>query len=119
MVSVTTPQECTQLRNMHARVCILCLISSFITHKESASQEALLIVQGRVQRGAQGLEHPPKVWHSSQLSSCVTTIVIDKQQLVAETNNKLTRLEERKRQFLVATRPKTAFFIIKLSSRTR
>ena len=43
MVSVTTPQECSQLRNMHARVRI-CLISSFVTHKESASQEALLIV---------------------------------------------------------------------------
>ena len=42
-VSVTTPQECTQLRNMHARVRI-CLISSFITYKESTSQEALLIV---------------------------------------------------------------------------
>ena len=43
-------------------------------------------------RGLRGLEHPPKVWHSSQLSSCVTTIVTDKQQLIAKTNNKLTGL---------------------------
>ena len=44
-VSVTTPrpQECTQLRNMHARVRV-CLISSFVTHKESTGQEALSIV---------------------------------------------------------------------------
>ena len=27
--------------------------------------------------GLRGLEHPPKVWHNSQLSSCVTTIVTD------------------------------------------
>ena len=42
--------------------------------------------------GLRGLEYPPKVWHNSQLSSCVTTIVTDKQQLVAKTNNKLTGL---------------------------
>ena len=42
--------------------------------------------------GLRGLEHPPKVWHNSQLSSCVTTIVTDKQQLIAKTNNKLTGL---------------------------
>ena len=42
--------------------------------------------------GIRGLEHPPKVWHNSQLSSCVTTIVTDKQQLIAKTNNKLTGL---------------------------
>ena len=42
--------------------------------------------------GLRGLEHPPKVWHNSQLSSCVTTIVTDKQQLVAKTNIKLTGL---------------------------
>ena len=42
--------------------------------------------------GLRGLEHPPKVWHNSQLSSCVTTIVTDKQQLVARTNIKLTGL---------------------------
>ena len=42
--------------------------------------------------GLRGLEHPPKVWHNSQLRSCVTTIVTDKQQLVAKTNNKLTGL---------------------------
>ena len=42
--------------------------------------------------GLRGLEHPPKVWHNSQLSSCVTIIVTDKQQLVAKTNNKLTGL---------------------------
>ena len=39
-------------------------------------------MQGRVHRGAQGVEHPPKVWHNSQLSSCVT-IIIHKQLLVA------------------------------------
>ena len=32
------------------------------------------------------------VWHNSQLSSYVTTIVTDKQQLIAKTNNKLTGL---------------------------
>ena len=42
--------------------------------------------------GLKGLEHPTKVWHNSQLSSCVTTILTDKQQLVAKTNNKLTGL---------------------------
>ena len=42
--------------------------------------------------GLRGLEDPPKVWHNSQLSSCVTTILTDKQQLVAKTNNKLTGL---------------------------
>ena len=42
--------------------------------------------------GLRGLEHPPKVWHSCQLSSCVTTIATDKQQLVAKTNNQLTEL---------------------------
>ena len=42
--------------------------------------------------GLRGLEHPPKVWHNSQLSSCVTTIVTDKQQLVAKINIKLTGL---------------------------
>ena len=42
--------------------------------------------------GLRGLEHPPKVWHNSQLSSGVTTIVTDKQQLVAKTNIKLTGL---------------------------
>ena len=36
-----------------------------------------------------GLKHPSKIWHYSQLSSCVTSIDTDKQQLVAETNNKL------------------------------
>ena len=53
------------------------------------------IQQGRVQRGGgglRGLEHPPKVWHNSQLSSCMITIVTDKQQLVAKTNNKFTGL---------------------------
>ena len=40
--------------------------------------------------GLRGLEHPPKVWPNSQLSSCVTTIVTEKQQLIAKTNNKLT-----------------------------
>ena len=39
--------------------------------------------------GLRGLEHPPKVWYNSQLSSCVTT---KKQQLIAKTNNKLTGL---------------------------
>ena len=42
--------------------------------------------------GLRGLEHPPKVWHNSHLNSCVTTIVTEKQQLVAKTNNKLTGL---------------------------
>ena len=42
--------------------------------------------------GLRGLEHPPKVWLNSQLSSCVTTIVTNKQQLIAKTNNKLTGL---------------------------
>ena len=42
--------------------------------------------------GLRGLEHPPRVWHNNQLSSCVTTIVTDKQQLIAKTNNKLTGL---------------------------
>ena len=42
--------------------------------------------------GLRGLEHPPKVWHKSQHSSYVTTIVTDKQQLVAKTNNNLTGL---------------------------
>ena len=37
--------------------------------------------------GLRGLEHPPKVWHNSQLSSCVTTIVTDKQQLIAKTKS--------------------------------
>ena len=42
--------------------------------------------------GSGGSSTPPKVWHNSQLSSCVITIVTDKQQLVANTNNKLTGL---------------------------
>ena len=42
--------------------------------------------------GLRGLEHPPKVWHNSHLNSCVTTIVTEKQQLVAKINNKLTGL---------------------------
>ena len=42
--------------------------------------------------GLRGLEHPPKVWHNSQLSSCVTIIVTDEQQLVAKTNIILTGL---------------------------
>ena len=42
--------------------------------------------------GLRGLEHPPKVWLNSQLSSCVTTIVTAKQQLIAKTNSKLTGL---------------------------
>ena len=42
---------------------------------------------------SRGLEHPPKVWHNNQLSSCVTSIIIlIKQLLVAYTNNKLTGL---------------------------
>ena len=51
-----------------------------------------VVYRGVSSEGRRGLEHPPKVWHSSQLSSCVTTIVTDKQQLVAKTNNKLTGL---------------------------
>ena len=62
--------------------------------------------------GLRELEHPPKVWHNSHLSSCVTTIVTDKQQLIAKTNKK-TYWTHSKRQFLVVTRPKTAFFVIK------
>ena len=49
-------------------------------------------IRGVSSGGLRGLEHPPKVQHNSQLSSCVTTIVTDKQQLVAKTNNKLTGL---------------------------
>ena len=44
--------------------------------------------------GLRGLEHPPKDWHNSQLSSCVTTIVTDKQLLLAKTNNKLIGLAQ-------------------------
>ena len=53
-------------------------------------------IQGRVQRGGSGGWSTPqaKVWHNSQLSSCVTTIVTDKQQLIAKTNNKLTGLAQ-------------------------
>ena len=50
------------------------------------------MIKGVSGGGLRGLEHPPKVWHNSQLSSCVTTIVSDKQQLVAKTSNKLTAL---------------------------
>ena len=51
-----------------------------------------LWIRGVSSGGLRGLEHPPKFWHNSQLSSCVTTIVTDKQQLIAKTNNKLTGL---------------------------
>ena len=64
-----------------------------------AERQETAIIAGRQETargvssgGLRGLEHPPKVWHNSQLSSCVTTIVTDKQQLIAKTNNKLTGL---------------------------
>ena len=50
------------------------------------------LMAGACPAGVRGFKHPPKVWHNSQLSSCVTTIVTEKQQLVAKTNNKLTEL---------------------------
>ena len=50
--------------------------------------------------GSGGLSTPPKVWHNSQLSSYVTTIVTNKQQLVAKT----THWTRSQRQFLIATR---------------
>ena len=52
----------------------------------------ILYSRGVSSGGLRGLERPAKVWYNSQLSSCVTTIVTDKQQLVAKTNNKLTGL---------------------------
>ena len=66
---------------------------------------------------SRGLEHPPKVWHNSQLSSYVTTIVIDKQQLVAKTSNKLTRLALNGNfLFLLGLKqPSSCVFVIKLS----
>ena len=62
--------------------------------------------------GLRGLEHPPKVWHNSQLSSCVTTILTDKQQLVAKTNNKLTGLALNGSFSSLLDLLKTAFFVI-------
>ena len=53
---------------------------------------ARVLYRGVSSGGLKGLEHPPKVWHNCQLSSCVTTIVTNKQQLIAKTNNKLTEL---------------------------
>ena len=38
------------------------------------------------------LEHPPQLWHNSQLSSSLTTIFTDNRKLAATTNNKLTGL---------------------------
>ena len=52
-----------------------------------------------------GLEQHPKVWHNSELSSCMITIVTDNQQLVA---NKLTRLALNGSFSLLLYRPNTA-----------
>ena len=71
----------------------------------------LITPRGVSSGGLRGLEHPPKVWHNSQLSSCMTTIVTDKQQLVAKTNNKLTGLALNG-SFSSLLRPKTVFFVI-------
>ena len=39
--------------------------------------------------GLRVLEHPPQLWHNSQISSSVATLYADNQQLVARTNNEL------------------------------
>ena len=64
------------------------------------------------------LEHPPQLWHYSKISISVTTIVTHIRKLGATTNNRLTGLLNSlpKPLFLIATRPKTAFFVSQLPS---
>ena len=52
------------------------------------------------------LEHPPQLWHNSEISISVTTIVTHNRKLAATTNNKLTGLWNSlpKKLFLIATR---------------
>ena len=73
-------------------------------------------ISGVSKGGLRVLEHPPQLWHNSQISSSVATVYADNRQLVARTNNKLTGLENSlsKQLFLVATWPKTAFFVSQL-----
>ena len=58
--------------------------------------------------GLRVLEHPPQLWHNSQISSSVATIYADNRELVARTNSKLTGLYNSlsKQLLLVATWPK-------------
>ena len=64
-------------------------------------------VSGVSKGGLRVLEHPPQLWHNSQISSSVATIYADNRQLVARTKNKLTGLYNSlsKQLFLVATWP--------------
>ena len=46
-------------------------------------------ISGVSKGGLRVLEHPPQLWHNSQISSSVATLYADNQQLVARTNNEL------------------------------
>ena len=56
------------------------IIMKTYEYHESKSYDIHGTCRGVSSGELRGLEHPPKVWHNSQLSSCVTTIVTDKQQ---------------------------------------
>ena len=56
-------------------------------------QETVSLYSGVSKGGLRVLEHPPQLWHNSQISSSVATVYADNRQLlVARTKNKLTGL---------------------------
>ena len=63
---------------------------------------------------------PPQLGHNRKTSISVTNVVTHNQKLVATTNSKLTALWNSlsKQLFLIVRRPKTAFFVSQLPSRT-
>ena len=82
---------CLSIINSYSGLSITTLHVQHLT-LQCVVDEPTLGFRGVSSGGLRGLEHPPKVWHNIQLSSCVTTIVTEKQQLIAKTNNKLTGL---------------------------
>ena len=48
------------------------------------------LASGMSKGGLRVLEHPPQLWHNSQISCSVATVYADNQQLIARTSNELT-----------------------------
>ena len=77
-------------------------VQHHITHIQSCSRCGRC--RGVSSGGLRVFEHPPKVWQNSQLSSCMTTIVTDKQQLVTKTKTSFSSLLGLKQPSLSSSR---------------